>query len=640
MANRFFENEWNPLAAPVQGAKALALSLKTKPQAMRTVGINQDMADLDNALRSGLINEAEYAARMTGLGARAKANHDGVQAGSHMTLQSLAEQEYRDEARFANSRAAREGTPFDGGPEENKGPLPSYDDGTKYVPEDQVAMVHKGEMIVPAGRNPYNRVFESNQPSFSAPKTAEDYANNDILRQTGSVYQPPENYQDFLKQNKGVGPIDFGGPTNQNAEYWQREHEWKKAAGAINGQGGGGAFNPQAYYESLVRNNDKFDPNLTYAATQLLQEGIAKDPATAAKMAEQQAGQEMADQRRFTPEMQEMRGRLSPAGQELFDQGRDQEILSRLYPDQFDNRRDENGYIKGSYASRNPILTNEERANGGVKRRKVTKEEAFKSGYRNLIAERLASGQMTDEQAIFALDLLSKDGVVGSNGDVNTISKSGRLLAEAVGLPGKTPPGAYGKGGGEHYYIGDAVRAAGGMASEEGVSRRTSAADKLDKQDPKGNQPSGDPELKWINGIEFVTYPGGGTAMTGRRKDDSGAETKDAPKEDQIERGIAKNPYEYGWDVFVNGKAEFRSADDYYRGRDGKLRKKQTYKDNDGVSFKDVPDGEKTWLPVQDKAEELMNSGRFGGRDIEALQWAIQNPEEPQAQIIINGLSQ
>ncbi len=65
---------------------------------------------------------------------------------------------------------AVEGVPFNGQKEENNGLLPSYDDGTKYVPEDQLAQLHKGEMIVPADQNPYND-FLSALPLDRPPRT-------------------------------------------------------------------------------------------------------------------------------------------------------------------------------------------------------------------------------------------------------------------------------------------------------------------------------------------------------------------------------------------------------------------------------------------------------------------------------------
>ena len=36
------------------------------------------------------------------------------------------------------------------------GKLPSYDVGTKYVTRDQLALIHKGEAVIPASENPYN----------------------------------------------------------------------------------------------------------------------------------------------------------------------------------------------------------------------------------------------------------------------------------------------------------------------------------------------------------------------------------------------------------------------------------------------------------------------------------------------------
>jgi hypothetical protein len=36
-------------------------------------------------------------------------------------------------------------------------PIPSYDEGTDFVPEDQVALIHRGEAVVPAEENPENR---------------------------------------------------------------------------------------------------------------------------------------------------------------------------------------------------------------------------------------------------------------------------------------------------------------------------------------------------------------------------------------------------------------------------------------------------------------------------------------------------
>ena len=38
--------------------------------------------------------------------------------------------------------------------------VPSYDAGTPFVPNDQLAFIHRGEAVIPASLNPYNRKVE------------------------------------------------------------------------------------------------------------------------------------------------------------------------------------------------------------------------------------------------------------------------------------------------------------------------------------------------------------------------------------------------------------------------------------------------------------------------------------------------
>lgn len=51
---------------------------------------------------------------------------------------------------------------------------PSYDVGTPWVPNDQLAMIHKGEMIVPADNNPLNKLGSSNTSSSSSALSESD----------------------------------------------------------------------------------------------------------------------------------------------------------------------------------------------------------------------------------------------------------------------------------------------------------------------------------------------------------------------------------------------------------------------------------------------------------------------------------
>ena len=37
------------------------------------------------------------------------------------------------------------------------GPIPKYENGTVNVPSDQLALLHKGEAVIPADQNPYNQ---------------------------------------------------------------------------------------------------------------------------------------------------------------------------------------------------------------------------------------------------------------------------------------------------------------------------------------------------------------------------------------------------------------------------------------------------------------------------------------------------
>lgn len=55
----------------------------------------------------------------------------------------------------------------------------SYDSGTPWVPNDQVALIHKGEMIVPAESNPYS---SSNSLKSSTKSTSEDGTINELIQ--------------------------------------------------------------------------------------------------------------------------------------------------------------------------------------------------------------------------------------------------------------------------------------------------------------------------------------------------------------------------------------------------------------------------------------------------------------------------
>nr|DAM96432.1 MAG TPA: Beta- N-acetylglucosaminidase [Caudoviricetes sp.] len=54
--------------------------------------------------------------------------------------------------------------------------LPAYASGTPWVPNDQVALIHKGEMIVPADSNPYN------QPTPSASSGSDDGTIDELIQ--------------------------------------------------------------------------------------------------------------------------------------------------------------------------------------------------------------------------------------------------------------------------------------------------------------------------------------------------------------------------------------------------------------------------------------------------------------------------
>ena len=61
-----------------------------------------------------------------------------------------------------------------------------YAKGTPYVPEDQLAMIHEGEMIVPAKYNPYNsfsnfKAFEILQLPEMFTNKPTDYSTSGIL---------------------------------------------------------------------------------------------------------------------------------------------------------------------------------------------------------------------------------------------------------------------------------------------------------------------------------------------------------------------------------------------------------------------------------------------------------------------------
>jgi len=103
---------------------------------------------------------------------------------------------------------AVEGVPFNGQKEENNGLLPSYDDGTKYVPEDQLAQLHKGEMIVPADQNPYNSKLAS---AFAQGTPLADYTGPSIKSQVSPYVADTTG----VSYDKALGAFVF--PDSQTA---------------------------------------------------------------------------------------------------------------------------------------------------------------------------------------------------------------------------------------------------------------------------------------------------------------------------------------------------------------------------------------------------------------------------------------
>lgn len=164
------------------------------------------------------------------------------------------------------------------------------------------------------------------------PKTSLDAIDNQVSAALGTVAPPPVSHRDFLKQNEVASPIDFKGDVAQQEAYYQAEHNWKRETGLALASGGGGGFDPQKVYEAAVVNNKAYNPNLAYRSTEWLKEQMAKDPATSAQLAAEKELSAIAEQRKLSPDVVDVRSRMSPDGQSQFDAMRDQEMLGKLFP--------------------------------------------------------------------------------------------------------------------------------------------------------------------------------------------------------------------------------------------------------------------------------------------------------------------
>lgn len=418
-----------------------------------------------------------------------------------------------------------------------------------------------------------------------------DFFNNQLNQELGNVSPPPPSYQDFLKQNNGIAPVTFGNKDGMAAalesQYFDAEHNWKKETGANMGRGGGGGFDPQAAYQAAVLNNRAYNPNLAYVATQWLREQMAKDPATAEKMAEQKAQEDFASQRKYTPAMTDIYGRLSPEGKAQFDAMRDQEILQKLFPPPpEDSRLDERGYVRGSSAANNPIKKSPQEqfmdkmndTQGQITKmiqRGDTEGAAQMANVLSIINNRIDAGTMNGAQALLALENI---GFAGNT----TNMKGGRLLAESLGMSGKTGERTARRGGttgGENYDLRDVIP---GLANSEGAlltgrkdnryasavkDARAASDQKMREQEFKDSQNDRNFEpttkvMKLSDGrdLEMVQNSPGKWSQTPSAKDDTDARSP----------GLYSHPV--GWEYKgMDGKITVYDRDVWNLGSDGKL---------------------------------------------------------------------
>ena len=477
-----------------------------------------------------------------------------------------------------------------------------------------------------------------------------DFFNNQLNQELGNVSPPPHSYQDFLKQNNGIAPVTFGNKDGMAAalesQYFDAEHNWKKETGANMGRGGGGGFDPQAAYQAAVLNNRAYNPNLAYVTTQWLREQMAKDPATAAQMADQKAQEEFAASRKYTPAMTDIYGRLAPEGKAQFDAMRDKEILQKLFPQTpEDSRLDERGYVRGSSAANNPIKKSPQEqfmdkmndTQGQITKmiqRGDTEGAAQMANVLSIINNRIDAGTMNGAQALLALENIDFSG--------NTTNmKGGRMLAESLGMRGKTGERTARRGGttgGENYDLRDVIP---GLANSEGAlltgRRDMGYADAIKDARAASDQKMQEQEFKDKQGqrkeadIVELTAPDGTKINVLRQPSGSASEVSKTKKEEAAD-GIYQMPGGGVAQIF-NGKTTTYKPGEAEMGMDGNI---YPYISVNGKRYSSVPDGSKS---VSEELDDL-KLRNLEQDDVKLMQWIQANQFDPRAVEYINLLKE
>lgn len=171
------------------------------------------------------------------------------------------------------------------------------------------------------------------QLEIKPPSTAEQYDQNVLLAGLGAkAPEMPKDYFEYLKQTKDAAPASLGvGPTAENALHMQDVHKFKGTAGE-NRARIQGDMTGDAVYDAMIRNNPDHNPNLTYEGRNEFLKTLKGMPEEWQKYQDRLNSENTAKQQALTPEEVMFRSRLTPAGQIMYDQAKDQERLNAIFP--------------------------------------------------------------------------------------------------------------------------------------------------------------------------------------------------------------------------------------------------------------------------------------------------------------------
>jgi len=167
-----------------------------------------------------------------------------------------------------------------------------------------------------------------------------DFLDNEIeaeISPAAPMVQEGEQFIDFMSRTKDATRPDFtSDTTGMETLHLNGMHDIKKQVGLASANAGGATRgNPQAIFDNVARVQGFNSENQTADMRDIIMEQVRKDPDALAEFQRQEASAATADQMQQTPEMLQVRNRLTPEGQVQFDQLTDQERLQEAFPQLF-----------------------------------------------------------------------------------------------------------------------------------------------------------------------------------------------------------------------------------------------------------------------------------------------------------------